>query len=57
MIRTSPIHAIIFEQKQPQDDTGMYQIFERINTSGRVLKPQEIRNCVYHENSINFCLN
>lgn len=26
----------------------MYQIFERINTSGRALKPQEIRNCVYH---------
>lgn len=47
-IRTSPIHAIVFEQKHPQDDTGMYQIFERINTSGRALKPQEIRNCVYH---------
>lgn len=47
-IRTSPIHAIIFEQKHPQDDTGMYQIFERINTSGRALKPQEIRNCVYY---------
>ena len=47
-IRNSPIHAIIFEQKQPSDDTGMYQIFERINTSGRTLKPQEIRNCVYH---------
>lgn len=47
-IRNSSIHAIVFEQKQPKDDTGMYQIFERINTSGRSLKPQEIRNCVYH---------
>jgi len=47
-IKNSPIHAIIFEQKEPKDDTGMYQIFERINTSGRSLKPQEIRNCVYH---------
>lgn len=49
-IKNYPIHAIIFEQKHPQNDTGMYQIFERINTSGRPLKPQEIRNCVYHGN-------
>lgn len=47
-IRSTTIHAIIFEQKEPEnDDTSLYQIFERINTSGRTLTPQEIRNCVY----------
>lgn len=47
-IQSTTIHAIIFEQKHPANDSGMYKIFERINTSGRNLKPQEIRNCVYH---------
>lgn len=47
-INSTTIHAIIFEQKHPANDSGMYKIFERINTSGRNLKPQEIRNCVYH---------
>lgn len=46
-IRSSTIHAIIFEQKTPNDnDTSLYQVFERINTGGRALMPQEIRNCV-----------
>ena len=31
----------------PQDDdTSMFQIFSRINTSGKTLNAQEIRNCV-----------
>lgn len=47
-IQSTTIHAIIFEQKHPANDSAMYKIFERINTSGRNLKPQEIRNCVYH---------
>lgn len=46
-IRATTIHAIIFEQKQPRNDNGMYQIFERINTGGKTLKSQEIRNCIY----------
>ncbi len=46
-IRSSTIHAIVFEQKAPNDnDTSLYQVFERINTGGRALLPQEIRNCV-----------
>ena len=46
-LRNSTIHAIIFEQKLPQDDdTSMFQIFSRINTSGKTLNAQEIRNCV-----------
>ena len=47
-IRNTTIHAIIFMQQQPRrGDTSLYQIFERINSSGRTLLPQEIRNCVY----------
>ena len=45
-IKTSTIHCIIFEQKHPKDDTSLNQIFERINTGGRNLNAQEIRNCV-----------
>jgi hypothetical protein len=47
-IRNTTIHAIIFVQQHPSGtNTSLYQIFERINTSGRSLLPQEIRNCVY----------
>ena len=54
-IRSTTIHAIIFEQKKPEDDdTSLYQIFERINTSGRSLTAQEIRNCVYQGSFNNF---
>lgn len=46
-LRLYTIHAIVFEQKRPRGDSSLYQIFERINTSGKSLLPQEIRNCVY----------
>lgn len=46
-VRNTTIHAIIFAQQQPsQEDTSLFQVFERINTSGRTLLSQEIRNCV-----------
>lgn len=46
-LKNYTIHAIIFEQKHPSDDSGLFQVFERINTSGTSLNNQEIRNCVY----------
>lgn len=58
-LRNYTIHAIIFEQKQPRSDSGLYQVFERINTSGTTLNAQEVRNCVYQGelNSLLFRLN
>lgn len=47
-IKNTTIHAIIFsQQREPaSEDTSLFQVFERINTSGRTLLAQEIRNCV-----------
>lgn len=59
-VRNTTIHAIIFAQQQPaEEDTSLFQVFERINTSGRTLLPQEIRNCVAQGslNSLLFSLN
>ena len=54
-IRNTTIHAILFVQNEPKNNnTGMYQVFERINTTGKSLFPQEIRNCVYQGNFNDF---
>ncbi|HLP51360.1 MAG TPA: DUF262 domain-containing protein [Chitinophagales bacterium] len=43
------IHATIVKQEKPNDDdSSIYMIFERLNTGGRLLSPQEIRDCVYY---------
>lgn len=47
-LRDSVLRAMIVEQVDPKDNTSIYHIFERLNTGGTALTPQEIRNCVYH---------
>lgn len=45
----SIIHATIVKQDEPSDDqSSIYHVFERLNTGGTQLQPQEIRACIYH---------
>jgi uncharacterized protein with ParB-like and HNH nuclease domain len=44
--KDSVMRAFIMKQISPDDDTSIYQVFERLNTGGMILYPQEIRNCI-----------
>jgi len=41
-------NVIIKQNSPPGDDSSMYEIFNRLNTGGINLKPQEIRTSMYH---------
>lgn len=43
---TTVLRATIIQQLSPNDDTSIYQIFERLNTGGVNLNPMEIRQSV-----------
>ena len=51
----SIIHATVVRQDEPSDDqSSVYMVFERLNTGGTALHPQEIRVALYGGVFINF---
>ncbi|MCY4259339.1 MAG: hypothetical protein OXC91_03645, partial [Rhodobacteraceae bacterium] len=45
------IHAMIIQQMVPEDNkSSVFHIFERLNTNGTPLQPQEMRAAIYHGN-------
>ena len=46
--KNAVLRAVIVEPRTGNSDEALYDMFERLNTGGTLLKPQEIRNCVYH---------
>ncbi len=52
-LHNAVLRAINVRQLSPKgESTSIYHIFERLNTGGTALKPQEIRNCVFRGNFI-----
>lgn len=45
MFKHRPIKVTVLNDKS--DENVRYDLFERLNTGGIILEPQEIRNCVY----------
>ena len=54
-LKQTVLRAVNIRQIRPQGEgTSAYHIFERLNTGGTPLRPQEIRNSVLRENSPGF---
>lgn len=52
-LRNSTLRAINIKQLKPSNrNDSVFHIFERLNTGGTQLKPQEIRNAVYRGNIV-----
>jgi hypothetical protein len=48
VLDNSIIHATVVKQTDPSDGgSSIYKIFERLNSSGMLLSPQEIRTAIY----------
>ena len=48
-----PIRNIVVKQNSPSDDSSIYEIFNRLNSGGVNLMPQELRTSMYHSEFYN----
>ncbi len=53
-LKNAVLRSFVVQQLEPDDDTSIYHIFERLNTGGTLLSNQEIRNCVHSGNFVKF---
>lgn len=44
------VRSVVIKQNEPDDDSAIYEIFNRLNTGGQNLSPQEIRMSMYYSN-------
>lgn len=47
-LKDTVLRATIVQQLDPEDDSSIYHVFERLNTGGVNLNPMEVRKCVYY---------
>lgn len=45
-LKNSVLRAFIIRQLNPNDDTSVFHVFERLNTGGTLLHNQEVRNAI-----------
>lgn len=51
MLELRTVRSMVIKQNQPKDgDSSVFEIFNRLNTGGINLRPQEIRSCMYRSN-------
>lgn len=46
-LQDTVLRATVVQQLDPEDDSSVYHVFERLNTGGVNLNPMEVRKCVY----------